>query len=269
MGGDHSDQPGLLPGVSNKKKQLDQNVVGAFALNSPKEQGLFKYEPIPASELARAEALPPPPPPTHPPPPQRYRRARSARRPAPAKSRSGAGHCYRLLGCIRTKDYGIRGGDARAARLARGNGCLDVLEASAPYAEFELGTHSSAPCTLDDGTLLSRVEGELPWLLKVLSIRNCTPCGAHPDLQSAESLHLKDSSMYPDTNHKPKLMIALTPFEALVGFRRRAELAELLARTPELAACVRPEAQLLLQYVHRRQREGSSEERVRVLDAEC
>ena len=58
MGGDHSDQPGLLPGVSNKKKQLDQNVVGAFALNSPKEQGLFKYEPIPAAELARAEALP-------------------------------------------------------------------------------------------------------------------------------------------------------------------------------------------------------------------
>ena len=58
MGGDHSDQPGLLPGVSNKKKQLDQNVVGAFALNSPKEQGLFKYEPIPAAELARAEAVP-------------------------------------------------------------------------------------------------------------------------------------------------------------------------------------------------------------------
>ena len=246
MGGDHSDAPGLLPGVSNKKKPVDQNVVGAFALNSPKEPGLFKYEPIPAAELARAEALPPPPPPTHPPPPSRYRRARSARRPAPATSRSGAGHCYRLLGCIRTKDYGIRGADARAARLARGNGCLDVLEASAPYAEFELGTHSSAPCTLDDGTLLSRVEGELPWLLKVLSIRNCTPCGAHPDLQSAESLHVKDSSTYPDTNHKPKLMIALTPFEALVGFRRRAELAELLARTPELAACVKPEAQLLL-----------------------
>ena len=56
----------------------------------------------------------------------------------------------------------------------------------------------------------------------------------------------KDSKIYPDTNHKPKLMIALTPFEALVGFRRRAELAELLARTPELAACVKPEAQLLL-----------------------
>ena len=149
MGGDHSDQPGLLPGVSNKKKQLDQNVVGRVRAQLAEGTGpAFKYEPIPAAELARAEALPPPPPPTHPPPPQRYRRARSARRPAPAKSRSGAGHCYRLLGCIRTKDYGIRGGDARAARLARGNGCLDVLEASAPYAEFELGTHSSAPCTV-------------------------------------------------------------------------------------------------------------------------
>ena len=67
MGGDHSDQPGLLPGVSNRKRPVDQNVVGAFALNSPKEPGLFKYEPIPAAELARAEALPPPPPPTHPP----------------------------------------------------------------------------------------------------------------------------------------------------------------------------------------------------------
>ena len=27
MGGDHSDQPGLLPGVSNRKKPVDQNVV--------------------------------------------------------------------------------------------------------------------------------------------------------------------------------------------------------------------------------------------------
>lgn len=239
---DHSTE-GLLP---PRKKQLDQNVVGAFATLSPKDPGLFRFEPIPASELARAEAMPPPPPPAHPPPPSRYRRARSLGRPPAAISRSGAGHCYRLLGCIRTKDYGIRGSDARAARLARGNGCLDAIQECAPYAEFELGTHITAPATLDDGTLLSRVEGELPWLLKVLSIRHCSPCGAHPDLQSAETLHLKDSIQYPDINHKPKLVVALTPFEALVGFRRRSELAELLSRTPELAACIRPEAQLLL-----------------------
>ena len=41
-------------------------------------------------------------------------------------------------------------------------------------------------------------------------------------------------------------MVALTPFEALVGFRRAPELAELLKRTPEFAACVSADAQLAL-----------------------
>lgn len=40
----------------------------------------------------------------------------------------------------------------------------------------------------------------------------------------AEELHAKFPSVYKDPNHKPELAIALTPFEALCGFRPIKEI---------------------------------------------
>lgn len=44
--------------------------------------------------------------------------------------------------------------------------------------------------------------------------------------EHAERLHKDFPDMYKDPNHKPELAIALTPFEALCGFRRIAEIQE-------------------------------------------
>jgi len=44
----------------------------------------------------------------------------------------------------------------------------------------------------------------------------------------AEKLHAANPTTYVDDNHKPELAIALTPFEALCGFRPKQEILKLL-----------------------------------------
>lgn len=44
----------------------------------------------------------------------------------------------------------------------------------------------------------------------------------------AEELHKNFPEMYKDANHKPELAIALTPFEALCGFRPVKQIKEFL-----------------------------------------
>lgn len=44
----------------------------------------------------------------------------------------------------------------------------------------------------------------------------------------AEKLHCKHPDIYKDPNHKPELAIALTPFEALCGFRPIEEIKHFL-----------------------------------------
>ena len=69
---------------------------------------------------------------------------------------------------------------------------------------------------------------ELPFLLKVLSCERALSIQSHPDKTMAETLHNRDSLHYPDSNHKPEIMIALTPFKALGGFRKAEDaLADL------------------------------------------
>ena len=48
-------------------------------------------------------------------------------------------------------------------------------------------------------------------------------------LQShAEKLHAERPDKYPDSNHKPEMAIALTPFEGLCGFRPKQEIVGFL-----------------------------------------
>ena len=125
-------------------------------------------------------------------------------------------------------------------------GALKTIDQSAPYAEIWLGTHPSGPSLLDDGTELSKVVkgGNLPWLLKVLSAGKALSIQAHPDKSLAEKLHKDKPDLYKDSNHKPEMAIALTPFEAMCGFRRLSEIAVHLRKHPEFAACISTEAQL-------------------------
>ena len=145
------------------------------------------------------------------------------------------------------KDYawGIRGMDSRVARYALESQTIKEVDPDTPYAELWIGTHHNGPSKLEDGTSLKdAIGGELPFLFKVLSAGKALSIQAHPDKDGAERLHAENPGAYGDANHKPEMAIALTPFEAMCGFRRLEEIAILLKKHPEFAACISEEAKL-------------------------
>jgi mannose-6-phosphate isomerase len=85
--------------------------------------------------------------------------------------------------------------------------------------------------------LQQKFGGELPFLLKVLAVDSPLSLQAHPNLEQARVGFAREelagipltasARTYKDANHKPELLCALTPFEALSGFRPATEAAEL------------------------------------------
>ncbi|KAF8798497.1 RmlC-like cupin [Phlegmacium glaucopus] len=83
-------------------------------------------------------------------------------------------------------------------------------------------------------------DGNLPFLFKVLSIEKALSIQTHPDKQTAEILHAQRPDIYKDPYHKPEMALAITPFQALCGFRPLPEIAYYLNNTPELKALIPP-----------------------------
>ena len=147
------------------------------------------------------------------------------------------------------KDYawGIRGMDSRVGRYALECGAIDKIDADCPYAELWIGTHPRGQARLVDGTeLKAAIGGELPFLFKILSAGKALSIQAHPDKDVAQRLHSDDPQHYGDANHKPEMAIALTPFEAMCGFRRIEEISVLIKKHPEFAACLTEDAKLAI-----------------------
>uniref|UniRef100_A0A0N4ZE35 mannose-6-phosphate isomerase n=1 Tax=Parastrongyloides trichosuri TaxID=131310 RepID=A0A0N4ZE35_PARTI len=121
------------------------------------------------------------------------------------------------------------------------------LDLSLPYAELWMGTHPNGPAKLVDGNILlseyitvhpellaSHENGNVQFLLKVLSVNKALSIQCHPTKEQAVVLREKDPKNYPDNNHKPEMAIALTNFELLCGFRVAKEIVENLSIVPEL-----------------------------------
>ena len=68
-------------------------------------------------------------------------------------------------------------------------------------------------------TISGNKNGDLPFLLKILSVDKALSLQVHPTKEHAAVLHSRDPQHYPDPNHKPEMAIALTVFEGLCGFR--------------------------------------------------
>jgi len=76
--------------------------------------------------------------------------------------------------------------------------------------------------------------GELPYLFKVLAAEKALSIQVHPSKAQAESGFAKEEQIgidissasrnYKDPNHKPELVYALTPYQAMNGFRDFAEI---------------------------------------------
>ena len=88
---------------------------------------------------------------------------------------------------------------------------------------------------------------ELPFLVKLLAADKALSIQAHPSKAQAEAGFAAENAAgvsagdparnYQDKNHKPELLVALTEFHALAGFRPVAQTVELLSEldVPELA----------------------------------
>lgn len=150
-----------------------------------------------------------------------------------------------LIPVVKDYAWGIRGMDSRVARYALESKTVEEIDPDTPYAELWIGTHPKGPSKLKTGESLRDVIGEdLPFLFKVLSAGKALSIQAHPDKELAEKLNEDNPSKYGDSNHKPEMAIALTPFEAMCGFRRLEEISLLIKKNPEFAACLSQEAKL-------------------------
>lgn len=130
-----------------------------------------------------------------------------------------------------------------------------------PYAEYWLGAHPNHPARLINSQLgldkiirtdaqkvlgdkVTQKFGSLPYLLKVLDVRQMLSIQVHPSIASAikgykeendKGISLTASNRnYKDENHKPELMVALGDFWLLHGFKEENKLAEILQTVPEL-----------------------------------
>ncbi|XP_068622671.1 mannose-6-phosphate isomerase [Battus philenor] len=153
---------------------------------------------------------------------------------------------------VQNYDWGKLGKDSKVAKLLSSSDPDVQIDLNKPYAELWMGTHPNGPSIIIErkkllseylkdnvdavGPVVKKSFGvSVPFLLKILSIQKALSIQAHPNKEHAEQLHAKFPDMYKDPNHKPELAIALTPFEALCGFRPIAEIKEFLHKIPELS----------------------------------
>ena len=90
-----------------------------------------------------------------------------------------------------------------------------------PQAEIWFGTHPGSPAQVLDeqgGSLADREE-PLGFLVKFLAAAAPLSIQAHPTREHAAKRFAEGYPGYTDPNHKPEVIVAITDFEALCGFR--------------------------------------------------
>ena len=168
---------------------------------------------------------------------------------------------YRLTNQVRPYAWGAR---TAIPRL------LGLEPDGTPQAELWLGAHHSAPSAAqcDQGLLplpdliaaephrilgrkaVDRFGARLPFLLKVLAADEPLSLQVHPNADRARAGFTAEEERgipvdaphrnYRDPHHKPELLLALEPFEALCGFREpTAAHRDLLGLSCELAVLLR------------------------------
>lgn len=131
-----------------------------------------------------------------------------------------------------------------------------------PFAEYWMGAHPLAPSELitNNGpvSLYTAIQeqpekvlsekvyhkfGGLPYLFKVQDVKDILSIQVHPSKAEAEkgfdkeesegiSLHAPNRN-YKDRNHKPEILIALSEFWLLHGFKQKSEIEKALEEVPE------------------------------------
>jgi mannose-6-phosphate isomerase len=183
---------------------------------------------------------------------------------------------FKLQGTV--QHYAWGGADYIPALLSVGN------DIRIPHAEYWLGAHRSGSALLEEveggkdyrklgvsraGVLVKDVKegfplseyleaqlverlgvytaerfGRLPYLLKILDVKDMLSIQVHPSKEAAEFEFAAENERgvalnapernYKDDNHKPELMAALGDFWLLHGFKPEEDVIAILASTPEL-----------------------------------
>jgi len=131
-----------------------------------------------------------------------------------------------------------------------------------PCAEYWMGAHPSASSIVTDGensvslneyivnnpseTITDKVFnhfGELPYLFKILDVKEMLSIQVHPtkieaekgfDAEEAAGIPISAPHRnYKDRNHKPEVMVALSDFWLLHGFKSLAKIEQILEDTKE------------------------------------
>ena len=135
---------------------------------------------------------------------------------------------------------------------------LGLPATSEPVAESWMGAHPSASSRVTTGggetrldaligadaevllgpDVVARFGKALPYLMKIIAAETPLSLQVHPDIEQARRGYAAEDAAgipvdapqrnYRDRNHKPELVYALTPFEALCGFRAPRRAAPLL-----------------------------------------
>ena len=137
---------------------------------------------------------------------------------------------------------------------------LGIRPDGTPWAEYWLGAHPKAPSTLPDGTPLDQwlthhpdelgaasreaFGDRLPFLLKILSADHALSIQAHPSREQAEKGFAAENKagvplnapdrIFRDDWPKPEMIVALTDFDALCGFRDPSSSVVLLSGLGEV-----------------------------------
>ena len=139
---------------------------------------------------------------------------------------------------------------------------LDITnDEKKPFAEYWMGAHPLASSEVDSkyqflsklieenseltlGKYVAENFGALPYLLKILDVRDMLSIQVHPAKGEAEESFRKENEAgisltashrnYKDENHKPELVVALGDFWLLHGFKPRNKMIAILKDTPEL-----------------------------------
>lgn len=141
---------------------------------------------------------------------------------------------------------------------------LGIPAGNTPSAEYWMGAHQSAPSqiitpsgtiTLDKliqerpqeilGEAVWHRFGQLPYLFKILDVKDMLSIQVHPSKIEAEKGFARENEAgiplnapdrnYKDANHKPEIMVALSDFWLLHGFLPDNALRNVLKTVPEFA----------------------------------
>ncbi len=162
---------------------------------------------------------------------------------------------YRLKGTVKHYDWG--GTNFIPSLLQMEN------KDNQPFAEYWMGVHPQDNCTAELpnhqrvllkeylksnpeflGEEVRRRFGHLPYLFKVLDVHKMLSIQVHPSKAAAEKEFARENAEgipidsirrnYKDDNHKPELMVALSDFWLLHGFKPTEELTYTLLNLVEL-----------------------------------